>query len=249
MSNSPQTSYNYKSACSSFWDFLALIGDYEFMIIMLPHPPNGSPSIKLDSIGYFVLYKFNPLIESLEIDDFSVCTYDFNLHNLDSTLHNPKLTDLLCCVGITKNPNSFKNYHSALTMLHVKNGQNGSCIKKCFNCYLNFTNDDNFLEDACCHRLYYLFCCSSGNPCKSFLVGDTKKFVSNQAVLRGYKEKARDPLLPSDVYDFHQFLNSSQYNHRNLTWYTTALFAIKYGLHYVGFSGLMFPSFENYNNM
>lgn len=44
------THRNYESALRLFWNFCAMIGAYDDMFIMLAEPPNGCPSISVESV-------------------------------------------------------------------------------------------------------------------------------------------------------------------------------------------------------
>ena len=71
-----------------------------------------------------------------------------------------------------------------------------------------------------------------------------KKWLQKISKDRGYKEKSRQPILPSDVKNFHENVKSHQYNVDHLSHYVIMIFAIRFGLRYTGFSLLSFESFE-----
>jgi hypothetical protein len=68
---------NYKDIqeCSlrGLWNFLAIIGDYMSMLLLLPHPPEDCPSIKHIHIKAYVLHCFNfpnkPLYNMWDTED------------------------------------------------------------------------------------------------------------------------------------------------------------------------------------
>jgi hypothetical protein len=49
----------------NLWNFLAIIGDYDSMLILLKEPPDPSPSVDFSSLQGFVLHKFNQPLEPL----------------------------------------------------------------------------------------------------------------------------------------------------------------------------------------
>lgn len=51
-----------------FWNFLAVIGDYKSMIILLPSPPKNYPSVNNESIKKYFLFKYIPKDEPLVVD-------------------------------------------------------------------------------------------------------------------------------------------------------------------------------------
>ena len=44
----------YEQALASLWNFLALLGDYQSMIILLPHPPRDSPSVHARNLKLYM---------------------------------------------------------------------------------------------------------------------------------------------------------------------------------------------------
>jgi hypothetical protein len=56
-------SVNYQSSMESslqnLWNFLAMIGAYQCMLILLPHPPTQCCSLSTRSLKAYVLHKFN----------------------------------------------------------------------------------------------------------------------------------------------------------------------------------------------
>ena len=72
----PNHYYNLEQQTSMFWDFLAVIGDYESMIFLLPSPPKNCPGVNNDSIKN-ILYKFLPKDDPLAVDQIHVETFQF----------------------------------------------------------------------------------------------------------------------------------------------------------------------------
>jgi hypothetical protein len=67
----PNTAWNYESFLRQLWWFLAIIGDYASMLILLPHPcTDYTPSCSAESLRSFIIHRFatrgTPLLSSLE---------------------------------------------------------------------------------------------------------------------------------------------------------------------------------------
>ena len=228
---------NLEQQTSCFWDYLSIIGDYESMIILLPFPPKNCPSVNIDSIKQYVLFKFLLKNEPLVVNSKNVKTFEFsnNKHELSKSLNS---------IGKTKNPDGFKGFYSALNIIHIYNLHDGNYRGICSNCYNYVYNTHCYNKSKCDHHEHNIYYRCTGNPTQHFSIGDLKKFVKNIAVERGYRSRSRQPILPSDVKDFHDFVKALHYDNEALSYYVIVLFAIKYGLRFTGFSELNFDKFE-----
>jgi hypothetical protein len=56
---------NQEKWLGMLWNFLAIIGDYESMLILLGSPPPNCPSVKFASTQGFILHKFNAPLQPL----------------------------------------------------------------------------------------------------------------------------------------------------------------------------------------
>ena len=61
----PATVSNYEGLLKLLWNFLAMIADYESMVILLPRPPPKCPSIKRESVALFVYHRYLPPLSPL----------------------------------------------------------------------------------------------------------------------------------------------------------------------------------------
>jgi hypothetical protein len=57
--------YSMEAPLQNLWNFLAMIGAYQCMRILLPHPPTRCCSLSTRSLKAYVLHKFNPHNTSL----------------------------------------------------------------------------------------------------------------------------------------------------------------------------------------
>ena len=131
----PNHQINLEQQLSCFWEFLSLIGDYESMLILLPNPPFNCPSVNVDSMKKYLLYKFLTKDDYLKYNDNFVMTYDFNAQTFSQKLK---------CLGVVKNPDGFKAFYSSIGNIHVYQNHNGSYRNICINCRHKFFNNRNF---------------------------------------------------------------------------------------------------------
>jgi hypothetical protein len=109
-------SVNYQSSMESslrnLWNFLAMIGAYQYMLILLPHPPAQCCSLSTQSLKAYVLHKFNvhytPLYKS----------WDLGGEAAEDLYHRP-----MKCEGTVRNKDGFDTLLAALTHLHDKHAK------------------------------------------------------------------------------------------------------------------------------
>ena len=151
--------------------------------------------------------------------------------------NKPELTIDLHSVGVIKNHNGFKSFFSALQTIHVYNLHDGSYRAICSNCYNKFYNINLYNQSKCDHHsIYNIYYCCTGNPINHFSINDIKKLIANISIQRGYRTRSRQPILPSDVKDFHNYVKVLNFGIQPLSYYAILLFSIKYGLRNTGFS-------------
>ena len=131
----PNHQINLEQQLSCFWEFLSLIGDYESMLILLPNPPDNCPSVNVDSMKKYLLYKFLSKDDELKYNGSHVMTYNFNAQSFSQKMK---------CLGVVKNPDGFKAFYSAIGNIHVYQNHNGSYGEICINCRHKFFSNRRF---------------------------------------------------------------------------------------------------------
>ena len=113
-----------ESHLSWFWDFLSIIDDHKSMIILVPLPPENSPSVDTDSIRKCVNFKKICKGELLILDDTPVLTFGFNSDP-------PSLTDYLSSPGSLNNLDHFKPLFSPLFTSFTKRTKKATTATGC----------------------------------------------------------------------------------------------------------------------
>jgi hypothetical protein len=109
-------SVNYQSRMESslqmLWNFLAMIGVYQCMLILLPHPPSQC-SLSTRSLKAYVLHKFSPHNTSL------YKSWDLESETVENLYHRP-----MKCEGTVRNKDEVDTHLAALTHLHDDHTKN-----------------------------------------------------------------------------------------------------------------------------
>ena len=227
-----------------------MIADYQSMIVLLPWPPNNSPSVNSDSVRKYVDYKFLKRGEKLIYKATPVMTYKFpKIPHQRRGMSSENLRKEMKCVGTFHNPNSFKIFFAAINQVHENNNITGNYEPFCQNCWFSFKDRKGFCKSDCTHGpTYHNYACR-GNPARFREIKDKKKQIELLAVKRGYKSKSKSPLFPSDVNDFAKYLRGVNYGRLEFAFYIFSLCGIKFALRYQGFSHIGFQSFERHNDL
>ena len=119
-----------ESSLRGFWNFLAMIGAYQCMLILLPHPPTDCCSVSNRSLKAYLLFKFlphkTPLHES----------WDLGEEGILDILSRPML-----CAGTVQNKNHFNCRLAAMTHLHdghAKRLYSAGYVLQCSGCFSKF---------------------------------------------------------------------------------------------------------------
>jgi len=236
---------NYKDTIETklcnFWNFLAIIGDYLSMLLLLPHPPRECPSIDHKNLQAFVLHTFG--FPNREL--YFVWNSTDPSQRVKDRNNNPIITQ-----GGNQCPSSFFALFSGLNYLHLKYAkfQNGTYVEQCSNCLSKFsdqlraaresttttTNDSTTTNDPssthvsadpCSTHLglgpnrYYPY----GNPMKSYLHKQLVQYIDKEVQRRNYTANSASPLFPSDVLRIHAHMASKDYHLKVLAKYTMVL--------------------------
>jgi hypothetical protein len=123
------TMSTYGEHYCQLWRFLAIIGDYESMLMLHVQPTVQVPAMKIRSLQLFLKLKWqnmgNPLLDHNEMPIYYI---------------NGKQ---VICDGGWNAPNKASQFQSAVSVLHHAHGHNSNFIDECDECKGGAT------EDAC----------------------------------------------------------------------------------------------------
>ena len=151
------------------WNFLAIIGDYESMLILLSAPPPNCPSVNFASAQGLVLHKFNvplaPLCHSWEGGD----------PFLDRN-GTPILSE-----GNVDNFNGTSTLVAALNCLHPRHAKGGDSqlhTKTCQACYDNYWLQSSPLIPTQARVSQYTPCATqTDEPCRYCNRGNPQSYI------------------------------------------------------------------------
>jgi hypothetical protein len=206
-------SVNYQSSMESslqnLWNFLAMLGAYQCMLILLPHPPTQCCSLSTTSVKAYVLHKFNPhntysLYESWNLGGEAV-------HDL---YHSP-----MKCEGTVRNKDGFDTLFATLAHLHddhAKKIYSAGYVLQCTGCFAKFKLGGASMTrfDPCeAHAGRQSKYCCMGNPSSpAKTMKDLVTWLDKESERRGYEVKEMYFILPQDILDLHQFVSLVHYN-------------------------------------
>jgi hypothetical protein len=245
-------SANYVSNCekwlSQLWNFLAIIGDYDSMLLLLSQPSQNSPSVNFASMQSFVLHKFNfpmqPLMSRLNGGDAVLDVFN-----------RPVMSE-----GTVNNCNWFQTLYAALNILHphfAKEGNSPEYTVKCDLCYAIYWVESNPEASSMsrvsrynpCHKHTDSSCryCCKANPftiAPNSLFKSLKDWIHKESNTRQYKSKSKDSLLPSDFFQIHTYVKAHNFNIWDLSNYTMLLGAVYYAGRFDGYSEAKLEDFS-----
>ena len=198
---SAATCRNYEQVFRGLWNFLAIVGRYDEMIMLLPHPPkledNAVPSISPTSIKEFVLHRYSQSLSTL-------------WQNGDES--NGPVKDInevgVRCEGTVQNYEWFDTiFVAAVKYVHVSSNKDGSYHASCPACRA-------LAGDTPCEphqgngktRIHYAR--TKGDPTNSFVISELRKWLELENQRREYKPNRRSPFLPDDFTKFHSDLRA-----------------------------------------
>ena len=206
------TQANYERQIKAMWNFMAIIGCYEQMILLLAHTTvhNRGPSVSPKTVYWYLFHRFLEFKTPL-LADVSSST---GLSVVD-IFGKPVL-----CEGSVKNMNWFDTALAAIKALHVRNGRTNvfhyaceACIAKnrSPNPIVRSTDPNRSLQpcDPCGSQVNMgvrLF--SGGDPTMHLEVKHAKKVLQNISAERDYLPDSKSPFLPSDLYWMHKHMQN-----------------------------------------
>ena len=230
---SPNTMTNYERFCMQLWWFLAFIGDYHSMLLLLSEIPRNVPSMDVTSIKSFLQHKYLPRHTPLCKDDNPLTpVLDLNGNQILSE-------------GTVKNHVWLNSAFAAFQHLHLIHHQNGSYVLCCPTCRSNFQQE---IASACPHHPTQRYC-HRGNPISSHILKRFKKWLEDESHRRNYKVLKRQSLLPSDLVDMHMLVSSTQFQLKHLQMFTMLLDALDTAMRKDGYTSVQFNHFEDYSDL
>jgi hypothetical protein len=230
------------------WNFLAIIGDYESMLILLIAPPLNCPSVSFASLQGFVLHKFNQPLEPL-------------FYNWDQGggVFLDRLQRTILSEGNVSNWNSIPTLFAALNYIHQAKAKCGglpdyspACVA-CYNEYYRQSapQSPSVSQYLPCHEhtdgpcLY----CNRGNPYykSNKLLINLTKYLKAETKRRQYLAKSKDGLLRSDFLDIHSYVKSCHYKLWDLANYTMCLGGVYYAGRFDSYSEVQLEDFSKVN--
>ena len=225
-----RTSGNYESCVRTFWNFLAYMGRYEEMVILLPHAPeipdDVVPSITPKSICEFVHHRF----EHAQLPLRSAGASD-----------GEQIRDCkgvaVTCEGTVKNEEWLDSTFAAISYIHDKALKGNKYVPACEQCLSEA--GQNLCQSHSGHgksKKHYTR--NQGDPTKSREVDEVKGWLIRVSKERQYEPKRRAPFLPGDIRTFHRELDRKNFEIRELERYVAMLTAINVAGRWDGYSSM-----------
>jgi hypothetical protein len=256
-SNAPKYRSDLETEARQLWNFLAVCGEYESMLILLAYPPEDPPSIDPQFIKNFMMMKYNPVgvpLTTIGIDSNlnSFHEEDFDVFCGVKDALNRQIT----CLGTVDSYNSFKKFNATVHHLHEHLCANGKekYEKACSSCRANFNAfvpvpDGPSVHSPCNKHLRQCYSRSfyvpRGNPMKDQIIQQTKKSLQKESERRKYKPRSASPLLPSEVMKVQAYIQSTGFRPFDFQNFTMILGAILHASRYDGFHDLHHDDFNN----
>jgi hypothetical protein len=242
---SPTYRQNLEDEFRQLWNFFAIIGDYTSMLILLPHPPSGCPSMNDQSLKNYILHKYNPPLQPLTTDWEQEGVPVKDIHNRpilsQGTVQNYLSMDTIIA-GVVK-------IHSKYAKLGSLHHYNQQCIGT-NSCLAKFKQGGAGRCSPClAHDLEVSHYLPSGCPKYSDTFKNLEQWLVKENVKRGYKPTSKDAFLPSDILEIQAHIASTQYKLPDLMRYTMLLGAIYAARRYDGYSETQFEDFNKLSNL
>jgi hypothetical protein len=229
-----------ETALRGFWNFLAMIGAYQCMLILLPHPPIECCSVSTRSLKAYLLHKFlphnTPLHESWDLGDAAV----FDIHNRH-----------ILCQGTVQNKDGFDCILAAITHLHDENAKrlySAGYVLQCSFCFSKFKQgvEGNSRFVPCDHHAggQSKYCCM-GNPSTSKTIKSLVDWLDKESQRRGYEVKEKSFILPQDLLSLQAYVASVNYNMWDFQNYVVLLGGIHTAGRFDGYSDLHLEDFNH----
>ena len=232
----PKTSANYERSIRSMWNFLAFLGRYSEMILLLPNAPqipdDVVPSITPETIVEFVHHRFQVEGEPLKLGGLSTAP---QVHDINGVP--------VQCEGAVKNQDWMDSLFASVSYIHDKALKGNKYVPPCLQC-IEENGDSPCEAHRRSGRSKVHYTRSQGDPTKSKKIDELKGWLKKVSEERRYKPKRRSPFLPDDLNQFHAALDRKNYDIVHLARFTALVLACHVGGRYDGYSNI---TFENFN--
>ena len=222
------TEANYEQSLKQMWNFLAIVGDYESMLILLSKPPPNCPSMSRDRIVQYVHHRFAEPLTPL---------------TKDGTSHGDRvkcaLGNSMSSEGSVQNCRWLDSIFASLAEVHLCNDRNGQYEEQCLHC--------NTAKDFCPthkEKKVYTKIQNRGDPTSSPQVKKVKKWLKSETVARGYSPDHKSPFLPGDITTMHKAVTASQFDIWNFQNYLVILDAVEHGCRFDSMGRIEVATFE-----
>jgi hypothetical protein len=188
----PSTIDTYEFKFRQVWNFFAIKGDYESMLLLLPKPPEHCPSMNANSLEEFFKFKRQPTGTPL------------------TNIHGDVVVDIfgnqILCDGGWKTPN-MSSFKAGISDLHKVHGQNGQYEEPCQACLALAPEKQH---TGCEHHSGNCRIYRRGNPADSIIFTNTNRQQTIWARDDGYVEHGCSQMLPSDVRQLRNYFLSQR---------------------------------------
>jgi hypothetical protein len=231
--------FSLESATRQLWNFLAMIGAYHCMLILLPNAPKECCSVSTRNLKAYILHKYlphgTPLHENWNSSDGKI----FDIHGRH-----------MKCEGTTQNKDGFDCILASISQIHKEKARQhaGGYILQCPGCFHNFKNGVSVTErfQPCeSHTGRFSQYCCMGNPAPSFAIKAVVDWIDKESNRRGYEVKQKSFILPQDLLDMQKHVASVQYNLWDLQNYTVILGGIAIAGRFDGYGDVHMEDFTD----
>ena len=215
-----QTWTDYEETLSKLWDFLAMIADYDSMIIMLCYPPQHCPSMSAESLRSFMFHRAG---------QYKNVVLDSKNNEVKDTQGRTVLAE-----GTIRNTARLNSLIAAVRHVHLVNNKACDYTEQCSHCLQAF-HEDSY---SCPFHIQGMYRCNTGLPSSWNGVVQMKKSLDVEMAESKYEIKKMHPLFPSDLIDIQNYVSGNNYKLQDLMYYTMILASLDCGLRYDGMASI-----------
>ena len=189
---------NTQKAYDSFYNglmaFLAMIGDYESMLILSYNIYDGAPAVNVLSLEAFLKYK--------RLESFDGPLHDVHGQEL-KTILGESISGRMYGHRRWSNPDIPKEFGSAISAIHNARDQRDTYLEICKQC---LALAPSLRHQGCARHVGAPRCRRGGDPTHSTIWDNALQW--SRACGIGYKQKGNVQLLPADIRNARTYLLS-----------------------------------------
>ncbi len=249
-----QTDSLYETNLQLYWNFLAIRGCYDDMLLLLPHPHKNTPSMSSSNLRIYTYFRtqkrFSPLREF------------WNQGSMVRDLDGHHMT----AEGGLQNYIAADHYQAAISSVHIKWGKTGDYQEQCLRCVekkkeqkdklvaaLNTEGARNealalalFSNNATCngHASGNPPYTNTGNPAHDGQITKLCGWLKKRTKELGYTPDHRSPILPYDLVCIQAHLRREDFNIYHLRNFVVILNSIDLGLRFDTYSEVKADDFN-----